>query len=189
MAQVKGSAALARLRYAREFHGEDGERALVAGLTPEHRGVVEAGDFLPQSWVPFDLFVDLNVTADRLFGRGDLTLCYHMGRFGADLNLTTLYRVFYKMGSPAFIISRAAKVWGLNYDSGQLVVAHAPPVREIRLVIQHFATPHRAHCLSVLGWASRSVELSGGTLENAIEVTCRARNEPACELFVRWSGA
>ena len=117
---------------------------------------------------PFELFVDLNVTADRLFGAGDLALCYHMGRFGADVNLTTLYRVFYKLGSPGFIMSRAAKVWGVNYDSGRLVwegdEAHGLTMR-----IEDFATPHRAHCLSVLGWAARSIELSGGTLHNAIE--------------------
>src|SRR4051794_3306866 len=103
MARVKGSAALARLRYAQEFHGDEGRAALIAALAPETQKLLAEG-ILPQSWVPFEAFVDLNVKADKLFGKGDLTLCYHMGRYGADVNLTTLYRVFFKLGSPGFII-------------------------------------------------------------------------------------
>ncbi len=176
---------LARLRYAQEFHGDAGKAALLEALEPSSKKEFSEG-LLPQSWCPFETFVDLNVKADRLFGKGDLTLCYHMGRFAADVNLTTLYRVFYKLGSPPFIISRAAKVWSVNYDSGRLVIDDIGPT-ERTLRIEGFSTPHRAHCLSVLGWAARSVELSGGVLGNAIEVSCRGRGEARCELFFRWS--
>jgi hypothetical protein len=111
MVRVKGSAALARLRYAQEFFGESGKAALIAALEPSSQRLLSEG-VLPRSWVLFDLFVDLNVKADALFGTGDLTLCYPMGRFAADVNFTTLYRIFYKLESPPFFrrASRASNV-------------------------------------------------------------------------------
>ena len=49
----------------------------------------------------------------------------------------------------------------MHYTSGKLT-----PIEEragaIRFEIEGFAEPHRAHCMSVLGWAARSIELSGG---------------------------
>ena len=186
MANVKASAALARLRYAREFHGAAGEASLIDALKPEHQALVRRG-LLPQEWVPFALFVDLNVKADRLFGRGDLGLVYQLGRYGADVNLKTIYRIFYKLGSPAFIISRAPNVWSMIYDAGRFTITPSGGKENAVLCrIDQFPTPHRAHCLSVLGWAARSIELSGGTLINAIERSCRQRGEEHCEFFIRW---
>ena len=41
------------------------------------------------------------------------------------------------------------------------------------LIIQDVASPHRAHCLSVLGWAAKSIELSGSKVTLAEETRCR----------------
>jgi hypothetical protein len=183
-AQVKASAVLARMRFAREKHGPVGEERLRAALRPAYRDLVD-GVLLPQQWVPFGLFVAANVEADKLFGRGDLALCYEMGRFGADVNLPTLYKLFYKLGTPTFIMSRAAKLWSLHYDSGALTSTIVGE-RTLRLAIENFARPHRAHCLSVLGWAARSAELSGAKKVVATERSCRTSGAPRCELSIEW---
>src|SRR5690242_18090758 len=120
MVQVKGSAITARTRYVREQFGERGFRELKDTVTSDHRVLLE-GKILPHEWVPYSLFIDLNVTADRLFGKGDLQLCYEMGRYGADLNLTTLYKIFYRLNTPQFIFNKASRVWEVHYDSGRLV--------------------------------------------------------------------
>jgi hypothetical protein len=38
----------------------------------------------------------------------------------------------------------------------------------------------------VLGWAARSIELSGGVVLTATEERCRARGDETCELVARW---
>ena len=116
---VKGSAITARVRWVRELYGEDGFRRLKAALPPEDRKVLE-GRILPHEWVPFDVFVAVSVELDRLYGKGDLELCREMGRYAARVNLPTLYRIFYTLGSPAFIVKRAARVWDVHYSSGRL---------------------------------------------------------------------
>lgn len=184
MAQVKGSAITTRTRYVREKYGERGYRRLRDALTPEHAAMID-GKVLPHAWVPYSLFIDVNVKADELFGKGDLELCYEMGRYGAELNLPTIYKIFYRLNTPQFIFNKAARLWELHYDSGRLV-----PVddggKSMRIRIEDFAEPHQAHCLSVLGWAERSVELSGATIIERSEDQCRTRGAEACEMTLRW---
>ncbi|MFO0659504.1 MAG: hypothetical protein U0165_06710 [Polyangiaceae bacterium] len=183
MAKVKASAVLSRLQYATAHHGAEGASKLLAALPAESRALISTSD--AHAWLPLEVFIQVNVEADRLWGNGDLSLCYEMGKFGAEANLPTLYRIFYRIGSPMFILSKAARLWEVHYDSGHLLpIQESPSV--IRLKISGFSHPHRAHCLSVLGWASRSVELTGAHLLDSHEQRCRLRGDPACELVIAW---
>lgn len=185
--QVKGSAITARIKWVRDHHGETGVRALKEQLRPESRAILDAR-VMPHAWVPFELFVDLCETIDRLHGRGDLALVKDLGRFAARANLPTLYRIFYVLGSPEFILGRASRLWDVHYDSGRLETTFA--IKDGRrggtLRIVDFATPHRVHCLSVLGWAEQSVELSGGKGVEGSELSCRAKGDAKCELHITW---
>ncbi len=185
---VKGSAITARIRWVREHRGEDGVRATKSALSPELRDLVERR-ILPHDWAPFELFVGLSETIDRLFGRGDLELCRELGRYSARVNLPTIYRIFYALGNPAFIVGRAPRVWDVHYSSGRLeseTFKEGDGVEGARLRIVAFRTPHRAHCLAVLGWSELAVELSGGKLVAAEETRCRTRGDDACEIISRW---
>jgi hypothetical protein len=182
--KVKGSAVTSRVRFVRERAGEDALRAVRAELAESSRAQLERG-VLPHSWVPFELFVDVNVVIDRQLGRGDLALCREMGRYGAKLNLPTLYRIFYRLGSLPFILRKASRLWEVHYDSGRLDVDTSEE-SSARLTIADFGTPHRSHCLSVLGWAEAAGELSGVKVLEASELSCRVRGAPSCELFLRW---
>ena len=114
-----------------------------------------------------------------------MALIKSLGRHGADANLTTIYRLFYKVGTVKWILARASRLWGLHYDSGTLHVDMYPG-REVGLRIEDFETPHQAHCLSVLGWAERSIELSGGGDVKIAEITCRTRGGPLCRFRASW---
>ena len=184
MANVKGASITARLRFVRERHGEDGLRRLLDAVPAGTRAALAARP-MPQEWIPYDVFVDLCVAADRLFGRGDLALSVEMGRHAAEVNLPTLYRIFYKLGNPGYILRRAAQLWSVHYDSGRLAVIEEGR-GAARLEIVGFERPHRVHCLSVLGWAARSIELSGGLVLSAAEERCRASGDETCEIVAKW---
>jgi hypothetical protein len=184
MANVKGTTLTSRMLWVEQHHGVEGVHRLLAALRPATRAVVE-GQVLKSNWYPFEAFVDLNVTVDRVFGRGDLGLVKGLGRFGADVNLTTIYRLFYMVGSVNWLIDRAAALWSVNYDSGRLAVDHLDE-RAAELHVLEFATPHRAHCLSVMGWAERSLELSGARLIESVEPACRVRGHRVCTFRMTW---
>jgi hypothetical protein len=180
---VKGSALRARLRYVAERGGSDGEARLKERLSPALRELCARG-ILANGWYPFAAFVELNSAIDAQLGRGDLALCYELGRYACDVNLTTLYRIFFRVGSVPFIIRRAAAAWRVNYDEGAMSVVEQSAGGAI-LRVSGVAQPHRAHCLSVRGWIVRAAEISGGDVYEQVE-RCRLLGDPECEYGLKW---
>jgi hypothetical protein len=183
MPNVRASAILARLRWVEEHHGREAKRAVLVSLSPTHATAILAA-VNPSLWVPFDAFVSLCQAIDRAYGSGDLALCRTLGRYAAQVNLPTIYRIFYKIGSLKFIISKASAVWSTHYDSGNASTRDIP--NGVAFVVENFATPHRAHCLSVLGWMEESAVISGVKVTAARESRCRLRGDAACEFQVEY---
>ncbi len=183
MPHVRASAILARLRWIEEHHGREAKRAVLVTLSPTHATAILAATS-PSLWVPFDAFIALCVAIDRAYGSGDLALCRVLGRYAAHVNLTTIYRIFYKLGSFRYIISKATAVWSTHYDSG-IASTHDIP-NGAAFVVEQFAMPHRAHCLSVLGWMEESAVISGVKVLAARESRCRLRGDTACEFQVEY---
>ena len=157
---------------------------LLAACSPELRKTVEGG-IAKAKWYPFEQFIELNKVIDRVFGRGDLALIRPLGRYGADANLTTIYRLFYKVGTVQWILGRAVRLWSAHYDSGYLEVS-TRGLRAAVLRVRGFATPDKVHCMSVEGWAERSVELSGGKRAKVTETKCRTSGDDCCQFDVVW---
>lgn len=181
---MKGSALASRVMWVELGHGAGGIQRLREAISPELRDAIDAG-LIKSRWYPFESFVELNESIDRVFGKGDLSLVRDLGRHGADANLKTIYRLFYKIGSVHWILGRAVRLWGAHYDSGFCEVATRGPKAAV-MRIRSFATPHRAHCLSVMGWVERSIELSGGKRPIVEETFCRTRGDELCQLDTTW---
>ena len=184
VANVKGSALASRVLWVQLGHGEAGMQRLVAQCTPALRQTIETGVHKAR-WYPFAEFVELNTVIDRLFGNGDYGLIRELGRFGADANLTTIYRLFYKVGTVHWILGRAVRLWSAHYDSGYLEVMTRGPKTTV-LRIRGFDTPHETHCLSVMGWCERSIELSGGKDVTVGEPLCRTKGHELCQMEATW---
>lgn len=156
----------------------------MAACSEELRTTLDVG-VKKERWYPFEQFVELNLVIDRVFGRGDLSIVKELGRYGADANLTTIYRLFFKVGSAQWILGRAVRLWSAHYDSGYLeVLTRGPRLAVMR--VRGFDTPSQVHCLSVLGWCERSIELSGGKRVSVVESKCRTRGDELCQLDIAW---
>ena len=185
MANVKGSALSSRVLWVRLEYGDAGIQRLLPQCTPALRAELAAG-VQKARWYPLAQFVELITVIDRLFGAGDLRLCKELGAWAAQENLPKVFKLFYRLGTPTFVFERAAKLWTAHYDSGRLELA-SPAEKRAHLSLFDFAEPHRAHCLSVLGWAAKSIELSGAKVVESDEVRCRTRGDDRCELAVAWA--
>jgi len=182
---VKGSALASRVTWVRLNHGQEGIERLCDVVSPGLAGALRDGVQVA-SWYPFSEFIELNQAIDRLYGAGDGALIKELGRQGADFNLKTIYRLFYKVGTVRWVMARAARLWHLHYDAGRLVLremAHD----EFDLTIEEFPTPNCAHCRSVQGWVERSIELSGGNEVVTDIVRCRKEGDADCCVRARWS--
>ena len=179
MANVKAAAVLARIKFIQEGFGDAGYARVLDALEPRIRERLSAL-VLSQEWLPLACLTALIDTTDRVLGRGDGGLCREMARYAADANLTTLYRLFFRISSASFVLGKASALWNVHYDSGRLECVEAVP-KKIALRIADFDAPHCTHCQSVFAWAERSVELSGGKNVSVTTGGCRKRAASACE--------
>jgi len=183
MTQVRASAFIARVGWIRQRHGDAGVEKVLAAMSDSNANAVRAA-VNPTLWVPFDAFVALGETIDRLYGAGDLRLCRDLGRHAARANLPLYAKIYFKFGSVRHILSKAAALWSAHYDSGLSRVIEVPGGFAIR--IERFATPHKVHCFSVLGWMDEMVALTGVKVIDAKEAVCRLNGGDACEFRVTY---
>lgn len=181
---VKGSALASRILWVQLEHGEAGFQRLLQEVSPPLRDSVVPG-VNKAAWYPFDQFIELNIVLDRVFGSGDLGLVKLLGRYGADANLKTIYRLFYRVGTVGWILGRGGRLWSAHYDSGYCEVS-TRGAKSAVLRVRGFSTPHLVHCLSVQGWCERSIELSGGDSPVLAETKCRTRGDDLCQFECVW---
>jgi len=185
MSRVKASTVLTRFDYLSKVYGPRAKERFLAELSESSRKQI-TGLVLPQAWVPFELYVEVNETIDRLFGKGDLALCVEVSKYAAEANLPTLYKVFYRLSSVAFIMKKAASLWNVHYDSGTLVVKDVDRSHAL-LTIRGFEPPHKTLCFGFRGWAARAIELSGGRHVYHDEAHCRIdKGGQDCDFRFEW---
>jgi len=185
MTQVKGSALTSTLRFARERFGENGLREVLARLDPEDRARVEAG-VLVSSWYPFRLMLSVMRETHAVYGASLPHLYREMGRASADYSLTTIYKIFVRIGSPQFTLGKAARVFQSYYDTGTMeaiVNERGHTVLELR----DFGEPAPEFCERLMGWLERTLELTGGRDLKGAHPRCRHRGDPTCQFEGYWS--
>lgn len=183
MAQMKGSAFTARFGYLRETYPDRWE-AFLSELDPSTRELATSR-ILKSAWYPFEHFVDLNVVADRVMGQGDLALARTLGAHAAEANLPTLYRLFFKLGSPDYILRNAAALWTVHHDTGHAVLVKREGDAAEYQVHEH-GSPHPTLCRSVEGFVTRSLELTGVREVSVKEIACVTEGAPYCAFEGRW---
>jgi uncharacterized protein (TIGR02265 family) len=182
---IKGTALSSAQRYVREQHGEARWGEVLGALDADDRRTVEGG-VLVSAWYPFALFMRLVRAVETHLGGQVPRLHREMGRAAAEYGLTTLYKVFFKVGSPQFIISRAAKVWRTYNSSGEMTVPVSEPGHAVVELIG-FEEPARELCERLPGFFERTVELSGGREVKLVHTKCVNRGETACRFEAWWS--
>jgi hypothetical protein len=183
--QIKGTALVSAQRYVRERFGDEAWLAVLLGLEPEDRHRLEQG-ILVSAWYPFSLFIRLVRRLEADFGGQVPRLHREMGRAAAEYGLTTIHKLFFKVGSPQFIISRVANVWRTYNSSGDMT---APLCEHGHAIVElaGFAEPARELCERLPGFFERTVELSGGREVRLVHAQCVNRGEPVCRFEAWWS--
>jgi predicted hydrocarbon binding protein len=183
MAKMKGSAFTARFEYLAKTYPER-YQAILDRLQPATRALADSR-LLKNEWYPFDAFVDLVEAADAVVGDGSLALSRTLGAHAAEVNLPTIYKLFYKVGSPEYILNKAATLWSVHHDTGSAKLVRLEP-NHVEYQIHGFERPHRALCLSLQGFIEKSLELTGVDDVQVHERQCAAEGAEYCAFQGRW---
>src|SRR5579862_1717661 len=103
--QIKGNLLAARGRYVRETFGEEAVAGVASKLPPDLRALFDT-PILPFAWYPLQAMTAIDrVIVDGPM-KGQIGQMKHFGSTVARYDLPTVYKVLFKIGSPAFILGR-----------------------------------------------------------------------------------
>lgn len=182
--QVKGSVLRARVLFVDE-QGPEAKVKVVDALGPAARSAVEDG-FLLNRWYPLEVHNELVHVIDEVLGSGDRGMCKALGRDSCQRNLTTIYRVFLRVGGIHFLLGRVAQAWSVHYDAGRMILA-GKTKNSATLEIHDVPRPSPYHCLPIVGWCHRAAELSGCKNVSHQILSCRARGDEVCRFAFEWT--
>ena len=184
MARVKGTAVLASLRYVRERFGDDALARVIEALPDADRAAFGHGA-LASSWYEMDAFLHFMQEAERQLGAQEPDVVRRMGRASCDYGVTTVYKIFFKVGSPEFIITRATRVFSNYYDTGELRIVESDPRRVVG-ELAGFEGGGPQFCDRIFGWMQRTLELAGAKNLRSAHSACVHRGDPVCRFEGRW---
>ncbi len=183
---MRVSGLVLRSRHLYLLHvGKEAHARVLQALPEDLRSAAELG-FIETHWYPYEYFVVLNDTIDRVLGVGDLALAYEMGRFNCEANLTTAMRLLFKFGNIGWLLDRAAKAWGAQFDEADMRVVKRDLGHEVVVELHDHPLPNRGHCVSIKGWMARAIELSGEDDVICTEL-CRAAGDEVCRWTFHWA--
>ncbi len=185
MARVKGTAVKATVAFLRERLDEDTFQAVLDGVDGNERELLTQ-PILQSSWYELSLLLHvMAATEGRIKLPPGRTLAWEMGRFSADYGLKTIYKVFFKVADPGFIIRKSSQVFSAYYDSGAMeVLGTEGKTADLRLT--GFNQPHAWFCDRLMGWMERTLELSGAKNARMVHPKCLARGDATCDYSGRW---
>jgi hypothetical protein len=186
MARVRGMAFLGTARFVRRTYGETTLQRIIAAAPAETRHTFRKRiDGLGLH--PYESFVGLLRSADRVLGCGDLTFCRNIGDVAARDDLATVFKVYAVRPSAEQMIRACTPIWGMYYDEAGYMEAVSVEPHNTVLRIYDFPAMDKAHCQLMEAWMMAAMDVIGvRVLPDAHEAVCMSDGGPYHEFWCRW---
>jgi hypothetical protein len=183
--KVKGNLVAARPRYVRDSWGDAGYADVAARLTGEAKATF-TGTALPFAWYAFPTLAAIDRAIVLGPMGGDMTQMKQFGSTVARYDLSTIYKMLLKVGSPAFVLKRVNVVYS-TYVRGGAITAATVMKDHARLAMSDGDFPLYFCDQGVPGWFTAAIELSGGKDAHVAQVECVHRGARSCVWEARWA--
>jgi len=179
----KGNWIAARHHYVLERHGEQGVEHVAGLLESPYREAFLAPP-LPFVWLPLDLLAHIDHAIFSGPMHGDMGQMRAFGGFIARRDLTAIYRMFLKLGTPGFVLGRSRLIFGQYVKGGSL----EPTVdgNEATFVLRDLVVPYYLCEHGILGWLQAAIELARGHDVQVTQPKCAHRGDAECVLHASW---
>ena len=122
---------------------------------------IMSGTILLGKWYPFhEAFIEPFEKAYQFSSDDKEELPRRCGRFIADYNIKKVYKVFLKIGSPAFTVSRAPAIFNRYFRPVKMnIIENSPNKAVLHIVV--FPQANEIVEFTIAGWMERVLEMIG----------------------------
>jgi len=183
LGRVKGLVLLNARTFCTERFGDQGWSRVRDSLSPSDLEIVDGAVHV--GWYDLGIYDRLHETVDRVLGDDDLRLMVDLGHYCAEHDLSTVHRLFMRMASPSFLLSKYGEFWRRYQDSGTWAVDREAPKR-VRCTLSNWGSRSEATCVRLSSYIERFLQLAGGKGARALRTKCNARGDRSCEYLCEW---
>jgi hypothetical protein len=184
MPQVKGTVIASANAFVVARHGDAGWREVLSTMDGDDRDTLAA--VVPVGWYDIALYDRFNRALVTTLGRGDLSYMAEVGRFAADHDMKTVFRVLLRMLSPATVMERSTDLWRRYQDSGVWTIER-PTEKSAIGALRSWGSNEEATCERLGGYLGRLLELSGSKGVRVARDRCRSRGDDHCRFHATWT--
>lgn len=182
--QVKGSGFVHTLDYLEAEYGLEVVQDIYGAMTPEGARTVKRA--LVMTMYPVEYVGELLDAIKAVLGQQDPEIVYKISLAAAKASFSTLYKIFFRLGRPGYIIGKAASVFDRFTSEGRLEVTESEK-KMVSLRLVDFGYQHHGWCNHRLrGWYQAPLELSGCRITESVHHTCVLRGDSHCAWRYRW---
>lgn len=183
--EVKGSAVNSVPEFVRIKYGESFDEWLDS-LSEDSRKIMKEPIIPAISWYPIRPgLIEPTRKICELFYGNDEKGAWEAGRFSAEKGLIGIYKIFVKLGSPKFIVGRAATIFSSYYKPSTMEITDQSE-KKVVLHIKEFPELERLVELRICGWIERALEISGSK-EVKVDLTkSLTKQDPLTEIVAQW---
>lgn len=179
MTKTKGTD-IVSLRKVFQEQGAEREKAFVVSLPSDLQLLYQTA--LHNTWTLVEKQTELYQRAAEFLYPGSPDIMRKLGKAMAGKSFSTVYRLFLRIPTLAFVIARTAQIWGTYYDRGRASVEDFQPLSGARFVVRDVPDLPRALREVVCGHLEVILELTG-----CLDIRIDLEEEPGQWIWrLRW---
>ena len=183
MADIKGRVVLDTLAAVRKRVGEQELSRIIKSLSNESRKVFES-PILFSEWYPLDAFAEFLEVDIRETANGDREVLAKRSERVVESQLRGVYRIFVKLGSPRFVITRISAVHETYFRGVKIIQEFEPYRANIKYV--GFQKEQNIMEHVIVGFFRKALAMSGANRVDLKFTVPIAQSGPYSELAITW---
>jgi len=164
--EIKGSAVKATPDFVREKHPEK-FLAWLQALPPASKAILEQPVYSTNWYNLVDsVIVPTQIAGDLFFNGNHKQAAIEIGRFSSDVALKGIYKMFVRVSSPQFVLSRASSIFSAYYNPAEIKVVESKDKKCVLRLLK-FQKKEELIMYRIAGWIEHTLEI---TLKSPLKV-------------------
>ncbi len=183
--RVKGGVLRSHLQWVADQQPPGTLERVCARVSPETAKIL-GSPVLPVAWYPFRALIEADRAIAAVAGtRDEKGLIAELGRYSAQINLTTNYKVYNREEPHEFFLA-APQLHAhlLDFGREQYEKTGSNSCRMTRLDYPCYS---KVFCWGTLGYYERATSLQGGKNPVVAETECTCRGAQFCRFEISWT--
>jgi predicted hydrocarbon binding protein len=171
-------------KYILKHYGKKGMEKVTEHMAQNDAAPIKE-KLLAGKWYPYRTFIGLLRASDDIFGKGDNSFIVDMGSLCVKEGLSTIYKVFIKLGNPNQTLAKMGKTWHLSFEPGTLAMLKNEPGHAV-VRLSDWPEPRKEFCMAQAGGMKGALELAGASDVVVKEPRCACLGDKYCEWNITW---